>query len=60
MPIVHYGGHSNNTRGTIMTEIISEYGLLLRNIGKDYTYNCQIGKSVIDLTLTCNLGAGIK
>ena len=42
-----------------MTEIISEYGLLLRNIGKEYTYECQLGKSVIDLTLTCNLGAAI-
>ena len=51
--------HSNNSRGTTLTEIISEYGLLLRNIGKEYTYECQIGKSVIDLTLTCNLGAGI-
>ena len=28
-------GHSNNARGTIMTEIISDYGLLLRNIGKE-------------------------
>ena len=52
-------GYSNNTRGTTMTEIISEYGLLLRNTGKEYTYDCQLGKSVIDLTLTCNLGAGI-
>ena len=52
-------GHSNNSRGSILTELISEYGLLLRNIGKDYTYDCQLGKSVIDLTLTCNLGAGI-
>ena len=52
-------GHSNNLRGTIMTEILTEYGLLLRNIGKEYTYESQIGKSVIDLTLTCNLGAGI-
>ena len=52
-------GHSNNTRGTMMTELISEYGLLLRNIGKEYTYDYQLGKSIIDLTLTCNLGAGI-
>ena len=52
-------GHSTNPRGTIMAEIITEYGLLLRNIGKEYTYDCQLGKSVIDLTLTCNLGAGI-
>lgn len=37
-----------------MTDIISEYGLLLRNAGKEYTYNCQLGKSVIDLTLTCS------
>ena len=42
-----------------MTEIISEYGPLLRNIGKEYTHDCQLGKSVIDLTLTCNLGVGI-
>ena len=52
-------GHSNNSRGSILTELISEYGLLIRNIGKDFTYDCQLGKSVIDLTLTCNLGAGI-
>ena len=31
-------GHTNNTRGITMTELISEYGLLLRNIGKEYTY----------------------
>ena len=53
-------GHSNNPRGTAMAELITEYGLLLRNIGKEYTYDCQLGKSVIDLTLTCNLGAGIQ
>ena len=52
-------GHANNPRGAALTEIISEYCLLLRNIGIEYTYNCQLGKSVIDLTLTCNLGAGI-
>ena len=52
-------GHMNNTSGTIMTEIISDYGLLLRNTGKEYTYDCQLGKSVIDLTLSCNLGAGL-
>ena len=43
-----------------MTELISEYGLLLRNIGKEYTYDCQLGKSGIDFTLTCNLGEGIQ
>ena len=53
-------GHTNNLRGTTLTEIISEYGLLLQNTGKEYTYECQLGKSVIDLTLTCNLGAGIN
>ena len=52
-------GHSNNPGGTIMTEIITEYGFLLRYIGKEYTYDCQLGKSVIDLTLTCNPGVGI-
>ena len=52
-------GHSTNQRGSILTELISEYGLLLRNTGKEYTYDCQLGKSVIDLTLTCSLGAGI-
>ena len=52
-------GFSTNPRGAILTELITEYGLLLRNIGKEYTYDCQLGKSVIDLTLTCNLGAGI-
>ena len=52
-------GHSNDTRGTTMTEIILEDGLLHRNVGKEYTYDCQLGKSVIDITLTCNLGAGI-
>ena len=42
-----------------MAEIITDYGPLLWNIGKEYTYDCQLGKSVIDLTLKCNLGAGI-
>ena len=50
-------GHANNTRGTLMTDIISEYGLFLQNVGKEYTYDSQLGKSVIDLTLTCNLHA---
>ena len=52
-------GHASNPRGITLTEIISEYGLQLRNVGKDYTYDCRLGKSIIDLTLTCNLGAGI-
>ena len=52
-------GHTNNPRGSALTEIISDYGLLLRNIGKEFTYDCQLGKSVIDLTLTCYLEAGI-
>ena len=51
-------GHSTDPRGTIMAEIITEYGLLLRNISKEYTYDCQLGKSVIDLTQTCNLNFG--
>ena len=33
--------------------------LRIWTITQEYTYECQIGKSVIDLTLTCNLGAGI-
>ena len=52
-------GFSTNPRGATLTEVITEYGLLLRNLGKEYTYECQLGKLVIDLTLTCNLGAGI-
>ena len=44
----------------IMADIITEFGLLLRNIEKEFTYECQLGKSVIDLKLTCNLGAGIQ
>ena len=52
-------GQSTNPRGTIMVDLITEYGLLLRNSGKEFTYESQLGKSVIDLTLTCNLGAGI-
>ena len=53
-------GHSTNPRGIIMAEIMTEYGLLLQNRGKEFTYDCRLGRTVIDLTLTCNIGAGIR
>ena len=39
---------------------MTDYGLLLQNRGKEFTYDCQLGRTIIDLTLTCNLGAGIR
>ena len=43
-----------------MAEVLTQYELLLQNRGKEYIYDCQPGISVIELTRTCNLGAGIK
>ena len=53
-------GHSTNPRGIIMAEIMTKYGLLLQNRGKELTYDCQLGRTIINLTLTCNLGGGIR
>ena len=43
-------GHSNNKRGHELVDYIIQEGFELHNTGKTYTYECNAGKSVIDLT----------
>ena len=45
-------GHSNNTRGENLLDFIIDNRLQIHNIGKSYTFECNTGKSVIDLTLS--------
>ena len=40
--------------------VISPDSILVNNIGKSYTYECSTGKSIIDLTLSWNLGTKIE
>ena len=44
-------GHSNNKRGNELVDYIVQEGLEIHNKGKEYTYECSTGKSVIDLSL---------
>ena len=53
-------GHSNNKRGTELVEYIIQEGPELHNEGKEYTYECSTGKSIIDLTLSWSLKTGLK
>ena len=46
--------------GFDLVEYIIQKGLELHNLGKEYTYDCSTGKSVIDLTLSWNLKTGLK
>ena len=48
-------GYKDNKRGTELLEYLIQEGLLINNFGKNYTYECSTGKSIIDLTLTWNL-----
>ena len=52
-------GHSNNKRGYELVDYIIQEGFELHNTGKTYTYECNTGKSVIDLTLSWNLKTGL-
>ena len=42
---------SSNPRGEIFEDFISHNNLFVCNIGNKYTYDCAIGKSIIDLSL---------
>ena len=48
-------GHETNPRGARFEEFIQDYDLQLHNVGRDYTFECKTGKSVIDTTLSRNL-----
>ena len=42
---------SSNSRGEILEDFITLNNLFVCNIGNKYTYDCAIGKSIIDTTL---------
>ena len=48
-------GKETNQRGEKLEELIEDYGLDIHNIGKTPTYDCSLGQSVIDVTLSLNL-----
>ena len=52
-------GHNNNRRGTELVDYILQEGLELHNKGKENTYECSTGKSIIDITLSWNLKTGL-
>jgi len=52
-------GDSSNARGNMLFDYITEQNITIHNTTKDYTYECQLGKSVIDLTLSLGLRTGI-
>ena len=43
-------GHETNNRGAKFEDIIQDYDLQLHNVGRDYTFECKTGKSVINIT----------
>ena len=45
-------GHNNNKRGNELVDYIVQEGLELHNKGKENTYECSTGKSIIDITLS--------
>ena len=51
-------GYSNNKRGNELVDYIVQEGLELHNKGREYTYECSTGRSIIDLTLSWNLKLG--
>ena len=53
-------GHETNHRGSQFEEFIQDYDLQLHNVGRDYTFECKTGKSVIDITLSRNLKLKIE
>ena len=48
-------GHETNQRGSKFEEFIQDYDLQIHNTGRDFTFECKTGKSVIDVTLSRNL-----
>ena len=53
-------GFTSNRRGNELLDYIIQEGLELHNKGKEYTYDCTTGESIIDLTLSWNLKTGLK
>ena len=52
-------GFRNNKRGNELVDYIVQEGLEIHNKGKEYTYECSTGKSIIDITLSWNLKTGL-
>ena len=53
-------GHKTNLRGSRFEDFIQDNNLQLHNVGKDFTFECKTGKSVIDKTLSRNLKLKIE
>ena len=53
-------GHETNQRGSKFEDFIQDYDLQLHNAGRDFTFECMTGKSVIDVTLSRNLKLKIE
>ena len=53
-------GHETNLRGSRFEDLMQDYDLQLHNIGRDFTFECKTGKSVIDVTLSRNLKLKIE
>ena len=48
-------GLETNERGKQLESLIDSYGLTIHNRGKLPTYECKLGSSIIDVTMTCRL-----
>ena len=46
---------SDNARGEIFEDFITSNGLFVCNIGNKFTYDCALGQSIIDITITSSL-----
>ena len=53
-------GKETNPRGEKLEEFIAMHKLIVENRGKEYTYECSTGKSIIDITLSSKLSVSIK
>jgi ribonuclease HI len=48
-------GNETNKRGQELEEMIEKYHISVHNVGKTPTYDCKLGKSIIDVTMSVNL-----
>ena len=48
-------GKETNRRGQEVEDFISTENLTIHNIGREYTFECATGKSIIDVTMSHNL-----
>ena len=48
-------GRETNKRGEKFEDFIQDIDVSIHNIGKEYTFECKTGKSVIDITLSIGL-----